>query len=70
MGDPQRHYGMKKDVQFQARPGSCRSVNFEVSDATGAMWPVLNCADSAAMTTFKLHGGGKIIKVCQSNPKN
>ena len=60
---------MKKDVQFHERDGSCRSVNFEVSDASRAMLSVVKGADSAAMTSFKLHGGRKIIKDATASQK-
>ena len=52
---------MKKVVQFEARDGSCMSLNFEVTDATGAICvQIQKGADTGAMTTFKLHGGGEI----------
>ena len=37
LGQPLRHYGTKKEVQFQAKDGSCTSVNLEVTDAARAI---------------------------------
>ena len=37
LGQPLRHYGTKKEVQFQAKDGTCTSVNLEVTDAARAI---------------------------------
>ena len=62
-----RHHGVRNSVLFQARDGSCTSVNFEVTDSTRAILSVRKGADSGSMTVFKPYGGGKDHVTIQKN---
>ena len=52
-----RSYGTETDVHFQTRSGSCRSVNFELTDATRSTWSDIGAMISLQASWWKDHQG-------------